>query len=128
MRPAGVLLLALLAGCGGSGEWREVAEAGSTTVAVDLSGAHPLGPGVYRLWERASLRGRIPWSAEHRYALVDYDCAGRRLRLVQFAREPAAGELARVAPTGAWTSVRPGDLGDRKLSEGCPLLRQAGGG
>jgi hypothetical protein len=121
----GVLALAaLLAACGSEGRWRTVAEAEGTTIAVDAAAAREVEEGVFRLWERASLPGRLPWSGEARYALVDYDCVGRRLRLVQFfeAHTPEV-EVARVPPTGGWTAVRAGDLGEARLRGACALVR-----
>ncbi len=120
----GVLALAVLLAACGDGRWQTVAEAEGTTLAVDASGARQVGNGVYRLWERASLPGRFPRSEEHRYALVDYDCVGRRLRLVQFFLEHAPEvEVAGVPPTGGWTAVRAGDLGEARLRGACALVR-----
>ena len=122
------LVAGSLAGCDWGGEWRAVGEAEGTVVAIRPAPVRQLGPGVYRGWERATVPGGLPFTGDHRYALVDYDCAGRRVRLVQHFQSPAPDEqVAGLRPMAAWTGVRAGDLGERRLDAACAFFRASGG-
>lgn len=128
----GLLVAALVAGslaaCGDGAEWRAVGEAEGTVIAVRPAPVREIGPGVYRGWERATVPGGLPFTGDHRYALVDYDCEGRRLRLVQYFEAPAPDEQAAgLRPMAAWTAVRTGDLGEKRLNGACALFRAPAG-
>lgn len=120
---AAVLAALALSGCG-AGEWEEVAEAEGTAISVDRERILPLDTGIYRVWERAELPGRFPGLTDSRYSLVDYDCAGERVRLVQLFREFAPEVDPRtVPPMGAWTRVDEEGLGRVRLERVCALAR-----
>lgn len=126
LRLAAALAALALSGCG-AGEWEEVAEAEGAVISVDRERILPLDPGVYRVWERAEVPGRFPGLTDHRYALVDYDCAGERVRLVRFFQEFAPEVDPRtVPPMAAWTPVDEEGLGKRRLERVCALARARG--
>lgn len=120
MRRAALLPL-LLAGCGLlDGRWERIAEVEGTVVSIDRENVRAQGEGVYRLWERAE----TPGSDRVLYTLVDYDCGGGRLRLVQFFDEPREElEVGAIPPLGVWHTAAPGSQGGEKLEKGCALVR-----
>lgn len=127
LRLAAALAALALSGCG-EGEWEEVAEADGAVISVDRERILPVAEGVYRVWERAEVPGRFPGLADHRFALVDYDCAGERVRLVRFFREFAPGVDPRtVPPMAAWTPVDEEGLGRVRLERVCALVRAEAG-
>ena len=103
-------------------EWVKVDETDEVLIYVDPATIRKDG-NLRRIWEMQDLKARDSDGSLSRRALSEYDCKGKRLRLLSLSThsgQMATGKIIiTVSPSGKWDCAVPGTSGQTMLKFVC---------